>query len=665
MTSSCATSFILSTFPKVFRYDFKTPQSTSNMSSHDLVTKTSSLSATPNNGSNGSTTFPRSSQGNGRTDEVLDDSDDPNQSLTTIVKSTHNTSPAAEISTAADSVAMHCSVNCKYGRRDAKDMVRCSLCYTWYHEDCIGDHYSRNTYSHWWLCIKCRQMPNTLVTLNDTVLQLSGYVSQLIDKILTEMVNKVKQSNSKIKAELSNIQKSTDQDRNSREISNDSPSLILGDSTIRDIVPNNEHRLYVCSKGGAKASDILAMLKKGKTKCIWWYYDTCGNKRHCHKIPRDKNCGKCIQHSGCCKRQIANGKCNIKWNMPSYWRWYGSRQRENINATMASLASDKGCNFIDHMDTFVSRNGEVIEDFLLLDGLHLSASGTRKLMHNLGVSDGASGRLDAPKTTNSTWSRQSNHKRRQNLDSRHLTFQPPGRPAGSDHGQQGVTGHHRGEQAMVPQPYANPDAHRKRNWYRGRNDGDSTSGHYQRQQGSQRSNDFHKDDNVKSYCELCGKINHTTQQCRHRNPISCHKCQRFGHKMKFCNWYRWIFGHGSHNTSRISDVDSIVDSCHCGKIADATCRKYLNINSGDNFIQASPRIEDSAPRVDMKCVNVDYEGWVSYLLGRIFSGPFSRNAIYLKMVTVLFKVWFYLCPLCHQTFHACLTTMSWLWLQTK
>ena len=109
-------------------------------------------------------------------------------------------------------------------------------------------------------------MPNTLVTLNDTVLQLSGYVSQLVDqnKILTEMVNELKQSNSKIKAELSNIQKSTDQDRNSREISNESPSLILGDLTIRDVVPNDEHRLYVCSEGGAKTSDILAMLKKVK-----------------------------------------------------------------------------------------------------------------------------------------------------------------------------------------------------------------------------------------------------------------------------------------------------------------------------------------------------------------------------------------------------------------
>ena len=283
---------------------------------------------------------------------------------------------------------------------------------------------------------------------------------------------------------------------------------------------------------------------------------------------------------------------------------------------MPSLASDKGCNFIDHMDTFVSGNGEVIEYFLFIDGLHLLASGTRKLMHNLGVSDLVSGRLDAPKTIGSIWSRQSNHKRCQNLDSRQMTNQPPGRLVSSDHGQQGVTGHHRGEQTMVPQLYVHPNAHRKRNWYHGRNDGDSTPRHYQRQQGSQRSNDFHKDDHVKSYCELCGEINHTTQRCRHHNPINFHRCQRFGHKMKFCNSYRWIFGHGSHKTSRISDVDSNVDSCHCGKIADATCQTYLNINSRDNFIHASPRIEESASCVDINCVNVDYEGWVSYLLGR-------------------------------------------------
>ena len=141
----------------------------------------------------------------------------------TTIKSPHNTPVAAELSAATDQAGIYCSVVCKYGRRDAKDMVRCSLCYTWYHEDCVDDHYNHTTDSHWWLCGKCRQMPHTLVTLNDTVLQLSGYVSQLVDqnKILTEMINELKQSKSNIKAELTSIQISKDLDRNPRVISSD------------------------------------------------------------------------------------------------------------------------------------------------------------------------------------------------------------------------------------------------------------------------------------------------------------------------------------------------------------------------------------------------------------------------------------------------------------
>ena len=228
------------------------------------MTKTSSPSATPNGGSTDSSTFSRSIDTNGQTDEVSPVSYDLNQSQMTTVKSPHNTSVAADIYAATDLAGIYCSVDCKYGRRNAKDMVRCSICYTWYHEDCVDDHYSHTTDSHWWLCSKCRQMPNTLVTLNDTVLQLSGYVSQLVDqnKILTEKVNELKQLNSNIKAELTSIQKSKDLDRNPCVISSNKPSLILGDTTIRDVVPDDDRHLYVCSEGGAQTSDNISMLKR-------------------------------------------------------------------------------------------------------------------------------------------------------------------------------------------------------------------------------------------------------------------------------------------------------------------------------------------------------------------------------------------------------------------
>ena len=244
----------------------------------------------------------------------------------------------------------------------------------------------------------------------------------------------------KQKIELSNFQKSNDHDRNPRKISNDRPSLILGDSTTRDVVPNDEHRLYVCSKGGAKTSDILSMLKKVKQNAYAAITMHVRTNNTATKYPDTKLVENISSILDIAKDKSRTGNVTLSRIFHRIDDDTTADRGRNINATMASLASDKGCNVIDHMDIFVSRNGEVIEDFLSIDGLHLSASGTRQLIHNLGVSGRASGHLDAPKTTGSTWSRQSNHQRRQNLDSRHLTNQAA-RPALT----LGVTGHHQGK----------------------------------------------------------------------------------------------------------------------------------------------------------------------------------------------------------------------------
>ena len=359
------------------------------------------------------------------------------------------------------------------------------------------------------------------------------------------MINELKQSNSNIKAELTSIQKSKDLDRNPRVISSDKPSLILGDSTIRDVVPHNERHLYVCSKGGAKTSDILSMLKKVKPNAYADITIHVGTNDTATKYPETKIAENVSSILDVAKDKSLTGNVTLSGICPRKDNDSAADKGKNINATMASLASDKGCTFIDHMDTFVSRNGEVIDDFLSIDGLHLSASGTRKLMHNLGISELASGHLDAPKTTGSTWSRQSNHQRHQKLDSRHLTNQPTGRPAaGSAPGQQSVSGHHQGQPIRMPQPHA----HLQRDWHRGSNADHPTkpAGYYQRQQSPRlrpqvhNKRDYHdyRNDSSRNYCEMCGEGNHTTQQCRFRDPVNCHSCQRFGHKMKFCNWYR-------------------------------------------------------------------------------------------------------------------------------
>ena len=55
---------------------------------------------------------------------------------------------------------------------------------------------------------------------------------------------------------------------------------------------------------------------------------------------------------------------------------------------------------------------------------------------------------------------------------------------------------------------------------------------------------FHERNADLSYCFSCGKGNHTTRNCRHQEPITCHQCKRVGHKVKYCDYYYWCVGHG-------------------------------------------------------------------------------------------------------------------------
>ena len=94
-------------------------------------------------------------------------------------------------------------------------------------------------------------------------------------------------------------------------------------------------------------------------------------------------------------------------------------------------------------------------------------------------------------------------------------------------------------------------------------------------------------------------------------PRSCHSCQRFGHKMKFCNWYRWNSGHGCQSISWNSECDD-----------------YTLTDSTDYFIHASPLNDYDASRVDIGCVKVDFVGLVSYLLrNNLFRSVFEKRDV--------------------------------------
>ena len=62
---------------------------------------------------------------------------------------------------------------------------------------------------------------------------------------------------------------------------------------------------------------------------------------------------------------------------------------KTVNTVIESVAGESGCLFMNHQDNFLCRNGDIIEEMLTVDGLHLSKQGTIRLIDNLKLQSAA------------------------------------------------------------------------------------------------------------------------------------------------------------------------------------------------------------------------------------------------------------------------------------
>ena len=216
----------------------------------------------------------------------------------------------------------------------------------------------------------------------------------------------------------------------------------------------------------------------------------------------------------------------------------------DINETIKPIVGDKDCVFVVHSESFLTKGGEIIEDFLLIDGLHLSASGTRRLTKSLGLSGHTAGKLDIKRAAGSAWNQ---------TTKRTAARGPPtmaaargtgaGRPARDGRGMQSVTG--------TPGPSTGAPWHQVQHRPRDKNRFPAVSlYHANARQLAKTDNDSH----LSRYCHACGEANHGTAECKHPKPVSCHKCKRIGHKAKFCSMYYWCVGQGGR---RADDVETL------------------------------------------------------------------------------------------------------------
>ena len=157
----------------------------------------------------------------------------------------------------------HCIEQCHLDRSGTGDMIRCCLCFRWYHEMCVSEV---DKETPWWVCPTCRSLAPSVAALSALMTQLQDNMSKVLDMNarLVESVNDLSCKNELLAAQVASLTtalSSRTQVTPNTQPTKNVPNLLIGASTIRDIACTDPKGLYIISRGGAKTGDILKILK--------------------------------------------------------------------------------------------------------------------------------------------------------------------------------------------------------------------------------------------------------------------------------------------------------------------------------------------------------------------------------------------------------------------
>ena len=280
---------------------------------------------------------------------------------------------------------LHCMAQCKHGRSGDGDMIQCCLCFIWHHEDCVSTPVSKEDV--WWVCPGCRTLSTSISTLTTVVVDMQDKLSKLfkINTALVASVDDLKHKNAILTAQVESLKPVTHADGSASQQPSRLPKLLIGDSTIRDVACTDPSSLYIVSRGGAKTGDTLQTLRKMKNNTFGDIIVHVGTNDCSTKFPRDKISDNIRSIVSEAKRVTKSGHITLSSITPSTDNEAAATKGEGINHDIKAIADENGCLFVCHQDNFLCRNGEINDDLLLIDGLHLSKQGTNRLIGNLNL----------------------------------------------------------------------------------------------------------------------------------------------------------------------------------------------------------------------------------------------------------------------------------------
>ena len=140
------------------------------------------------------------------------------------------------------------------------------------------------------------------------------------------------------------------------------------------------------------------------------------------KFPMDKIIENMSQIMDTAKHISVTGNVTISGVCPRTDNSDAALKGNDVCDRVQQICADKGCIFVDHRDTFLTRSGDTIDELLLIDGLHLSSAGTKKLLQNLKLSSMTSCKIDVKR--NRWHDGQSNQQAKSAIRNPEMTQQP-------------------------------------------------------------------------------------------------------------------------------------------------------------------------------------------------------------------------------------------------
>ena len=390
----------------------------------------------------------------------------------------------------------YCIPHCKRNGIESGTMVQCHMCQMWVHQECVGE--VEKEIVTLWCCQTCRQMPTLVERILQKVTALESFVTtlELSNQQLIALVQEQRQEMRTLREDAltqrgrlsyADVTRTT-------QVKRTDTTLLVGNELLRDVhadKTNNGNLIKIRRLSGASFDEIGAMIDDAATEDhLKQIIILAGTHEMTEDVPTEK-----IQvdfKALLRKAQAVTSEITVSSVLPVNKGngVYLGRLIE-VNDQLKSTCDEMDVKFVDNDTNFTFRNGTVDFTTLYRDGIHLSQSGTGRLMTNLSL----------PKPQ-----RQNTHDR----PTREAVQATRGVSTTSDWtvvGRRSVP-HPLGRRS-VPTPI-------------GRRSVPTPIG--RRSVPNLR--------HTPGQCRKCGETNHVTATCRHTQKVVCRKCGKSGHKDK-------------------------------------------------------------------------------------------------------------------------------------